>query len=101
MRHLLLIIIFTLCLVNNLAHAQTPVWQWVKSASGNHFDIAVRSCTDANGNLIVTGSYFSTPLDFQNSVIIRMAGMMFSLPNTMLLAMNCGCALLEMLEKKM
>ena len=69
MRHLLLIIIFTLCLVNNLAHAQTPVWQWVKSASGNHFDIAVRSCTDANGNLIVTGSYFSTPLDFQNSVI--------------------------------
>ncbi|MFN0188703.1 MAG: T9SS type A sorting domain-containing protein [Bacteroidia bacterium] len=69
MRYLLLIIISALCSIYNLAYAQTPIWQWVKSANGNHFDIAVRSCTDASGNLIVAGSYFSTPLSFQNNVI--------------------------------
>lgn len=57
-----------------LAYAQSPTWQWVKSATGNHFDIAVRSCTDVSGNIIVAGSYFSTPLNFQNSVINSSGG---------------------------
>lgn len=49
--------------------AQSPSWQWIKSANGNHFDIAESSCTDADGNIIVTGSYVSSPLSFQNSSI--------------------------------
>lgn len=74
MQYLFLIIISVLSSVSNLALAQNPTWQWVKSATGNHFDIAVRSCTDASGNIIVTGSYFSTPLNFQNSVINSSGG---------------------------
>jgi hypothetical protein len=54
--------------------AQNPSWQWVKSATGNHYDIAQNSCTDASGNTIVTGNYFSTPLNFQNSSISSSGG---------------------------
>jgi len=51
MKKLLLILSIAIC---GIANAQAPQWGWSKTPAGNE---GVSTCTDANGNIYVTGNY--------------------------------------------
>lgn len=66
--------LFTLILtsyigLNFITNAQTPNWQWAKSAGGNGYDNAGSIATDANGNLLVTGSFNSSSITFGSTTL--------------------------------
>ncbi len=46
------------------AHAQGPSWQWAQAAGGGHSDSGQGICSDASGNLYVTGYFQSTGIEF-------------------------------------
>jgi hypothetical protein len=66
-RSFLLLAFFILSLA--LFKAQTPNWQWAKSASGTDSDYGLNSCTDTAGNLYIAGNFSSPSLSFGSSTI--------------------------------
>lgn len=74
MRTKIFIVSIILSFASQIANGQLPVWQIVKTAAGTDNDIAIRSCTDQFGNLLVTGNYSSTSLAFSSDTIYNPGG---------------------------
>lgn len=56
--------IFLLCFIAASAMTNAQSWQWAKSAGGIAEDIGTKICSDANGNIYVTGYFFSATITF-------------------------------------
>ena len=56
-------------LMNNQLKAQVPNWDWAKTAGGVLSDVAYSVTTDANGNVIVAGSFSSTSITFGSNIL--------------------------------
>jgi len=61
--------IFNFQLIVSTCFAQTPNWQWAKSAGGASDDKGNNICTDANGNVYVTGSFQSSSITFGTTTL--------------------------------
>ncbi len=71
---LLLALICSLCLLNNISYAQASNWQWAKSAGGNVLDYASSLALDASGNAYVVGTFFSPVIAFGSNNLINAGG---------------------------
>lgn len=67
----LLLTITTLAIIglSNLVNAQAPNWLWAKSSGGNTDEEALSNSTDASGNLIVTGYFYSSAVTFGTTTL--------------------------------
>ena len=59
-----LTVFIALTVANNQANAQVPEYKWAKSAIGTGGDRGNSICTDADGNIIVTGRFRSPSITF-------------------------------------
>jgi len=57
------------CLSGFNANAQAPDWAWVKSNGGGLAEDAKGIAADRNGNVFVTGNYYSSSIAFGSSVL--------------------------------
>ncbi len=73
---LLLIFLTSYCqlLLPTLSNAQSPNYLWVKSAGGTGNDYGGSVSTDANGNIIVTGSFASSSITFGTTTLTNAGG---------------------------
>jgi uncharacterized repeat protein (TIGR01451 family) len=55
-----------ICLLFKISSAQEPEWYWAKSEGGSDYDCGKHVTTDINGNVLVTGFYFSSAITFGN-----------------------------------
>ena len=76
-KNLLLILLFFV--FNNLVCAQTPSWEWAKSAKGSLYDEGNGICTDINGNTYVVGYFASSTVSFGDTVLTNTAGLGYSM----------------------
>lgn len=65
-------------------YAQSPPWIWAKSAAGSDYDEAHGIGLDANGNIYISGIFWSPTVSF-DAIIIENAGGAFS-PSDIFLA---------------
>ena len=56
-------------------NAQTPNWQWAKSAGGTGYESSTGVCTDASGNVFITGLFFSPTITFGTTTLTNAGGM--------------------------
>lgn len=54
--------------VCSLGQAQAPEWQWARSAGGGYMDRGNDICTDASGNIYVTGFFSSGGISFSDDI---------------------------------
>ncbi len=54
--------------VCSLGQAQAPEWQWARSAGGSYMDRGNDICTDASGNIYVTGFFSSGGISFSDDI---------------------------------
>jgi len=66
MKTKLLILSFAFCAV---ANAQAPSYLWAKSAGGTSYDYGNSCSTDANGNIIATGFFYSPTITFGTTTL--------------------------------
>lgn len=59
-----LICIIILLFTCRICSAQTPAWVWSRSAGGVSNDYSNATCTDANGNVYITGTFQSSTITF-------------------------------------
>ncbi len=54
-----------------VSYAQSPNWQWARNAAGipGYSDAASANCTDASGNILVTGFFYSPTITFGSIVL--------------------------------
>ena len=56
-------------------NAQTPNWQWAKSEGGTSSESSTGVCTDASGNVFITGLFFSPTITFGTTTLTNAGGM--------------------------
>lgn len=67
MKKLQLFALFCICIFNlTNTYAQNPEYVWAKKAGGSYTDQAKSVTTDANGNVIITGTFYSSSISFGN-----------------------------------
>ena len=66
---LLTITMLALIGMTNLVTAQTPIWAWAKSAGGVSNEYSNAVCTDASGNVYITGTFQSSTITFGSSTL--------------------------------
>jgi hypothetical protein len=65
-----LIFYFCLLLISIInVNAQTPNWQWAKSDGGTSTDASDGVCTDASGNVFITGLFLSSTITFGTTTL--------------------------------
>ncbi len=69
--YIILITAFYIAILTNLSFAQTPSWQWARSAGGSGSDWAGRIATDNIGNIYCTGDYTSQTLTFGSTNLVN------------------------------
>ena len=62
--------ILTVIFISLTANAQG--WDWAKRIGGNNIDIGNSICTDANGNIYVTGLFKSDSIIFGNTTLTHL-----------------------------
>lgn len=71
---------FIFCLISFLftlnVAAQTPSWEWVKSAGDSLLDVGYSVATDASGNCYVAGGFSSDTIIFGNTQLYNLANNM-------------------------
>jgi ribosomal protein S11 len=60
-----------------ITHAQTPSFQWAKSAGGTNNDEANSITTDANGNVYITGRFQSPTITFGITTLTKVGAFDF------------------------
>ena len=71
-------LIFYFCLLLSSifsVNAQTPNWQWAKSEGGTSSEVSTGVCTDASGNVFITGLFFSPTITFGTTTLTNAGGM--------------------------
>ena len=71
-------LIFYFCLLLSSiisVNAQTPNWQWAKSEGGTSSEISTGVCTDASGNVFITGLFFSRTITFGTTTLTNAGSM--------------------------
>ena len=66
---LVLILSITNSIFASKCLAQSPCWQWAKSAGGNSDDFTCSSAVDAAGNVYVCGYYYSSTITFGTTTL--------------------------------
>ena len=61
---LLTITMLALISTTNLVTAQTPIWAWAKSAGSISNEYSNAVCTDASGNVYITGTFIGSTITF-------------------------------------
>jgi hypothetical protein len=61
----------TLLFIKNDVSAQAPNWLWAKNPSGNLTDVGMSIAADANGNVYVTGHFWSSSITFGSTTLIN------------------------------
>jgi hypothetical protein len=69
MKKLYSLILFALLIIN--VNAQSPNWEWAKSAGGTNQDASTSVITDKNGNVIITGWFQSPTITFGTTTLIN------------------------------
>ncbi len=57
--------------VQQFSFGQTGNWLWAKGAIGSHISEGAPICTDANGNVIIAGSYADTSITFGSFTVFN------------------------------
>ena len=70
-------------------NAQSPNWQWALRAGGTSTEYA-ESTLDANGNIYVSGAFFSPTITFGTTTLSNAGGADMFIANTMPRAMFFG-----------
>ncbi|MBL6943346.1 MAG: SBBP repeat-containing protein [Bacteroidales bacterium] len=60
----LFLLLFVISYLSSSSYTQVPNWLWAKSAGGINMDEARCVTTDKNGNVYVTGSFYSSEITF-------------------------------------
>ncbi len=68
----LLIVLLSLIFIGD-GMAQAPSWAWAKSAGGVSNDYGNAVCTDANGNVYVTGTFQGSSITFGSNTLYNVA----------------------------
>ena len=71
-------LIFYFCLLLSSiisVNAQTPNWQWAKSEGGTSSEVSTGVCTDASGNVFITGLFFSSTITFGTTTLTNAGSM--------------------------
>ncbi len=71
-------LIFYFCLLLSSiisVNAQTPNWQWAKSEGGTSSEVSTGVCTDASGNVFITGLFFSPTITFGTTTLTNAGSM--------------------------
>jgi hypothetical protein len=71
---LLTIVLFAFESVEKTTYAQSPQWQWAKSAGGTSVEQANAVATDINGNVYVAGLFNSDSITFGATTLINAGG---------------------------
>ena len=66
---LMIIIAFALMGLSNLLIAQAPSWAWAKSCGSVSIEYSNATCTDANGNVYITGTFQGSSVIFGNDTL--------------------------------
>lgn len=69
MKKQVLLIVAILLLAVSFVNAQTPNWLWAKSAEGAGSDFSQSVTTDAVGNIIVTGFFYSPTITLGTTIL--------------------------------
>ncbi len=74
-KQLIIVSLLTFIGLTNLVNAQTPVWQWAKSAGGvSASDVSNAVAVDAGGNSYVTGTFASASITFGSTTLANTGG---------------------------
>jgi hypothetical protein len=63
------LVLFLFFLASHLLHAQAPNWQWTRTDGGAGVDRAYSSATDVNGNVFITGQFWSPTITLGSTTL--------------------------------